>query len=318
MRVFAALSLVCVGGASAFVAPNAASSSSSSSRSASSRESSFLLRRPQRREAVAEEFTVLASENMFSRFARVVKSNVDSVLKGMEDPEKQIETIVGEMNNDLLKVRQNYAEIAASQKRVERNRDAAADQAKEWQRRAALAIQNSDEDLAREALARKQSLMNQVKTFEEEMRVQGDALGTLLKNMKVLEQKIGEAKRQKDQLIARARTAKTQQQVQDMLSGINSGVGKTSMDAFERMRQKVEELETKAEVSREMNNGPGLLEDRFAALESESDVEVELRQLKGQVAKQPAGERRYTVEFVDPAVEEELIALKRAASNKSA
>jgi phage shock protein A len=49
----------------------------------------------------------------------------------------------------------------------------------------------------------------------------------------------------KDQMIARARTAKTSQKVNDMLSSMT---GTTSMDAFERMKEKVEMLESKAEV----------------------------------------------------------------------
>lgn len=47
-------------------------------------------------------------------------------------------------------------------------------------------------------------------------------------------------------MIARARTAKTSQKVNDMLSTMT---GSTSMDAFERMKEKVEMLESQAEVS---------------------------------------------------------------------
>merc|ERR1712125_239846 len=95
---------------------------------------------------------------------------------------------------------------------------------------------------------------------------------------------MGESKAKKDQMVARARTAQSTQKVNDMLSGIT---GKTSMDAFSRMEEKVEALEAAAEVSAEMgslggNMLPGSsIESQFAALEAASEVDNELAKLKG-------------------------------------
>lgn len=54
--------------------------------------------------------------NMFERFFRVVTSNVNSVIKNLEDPEKVLDQAVNDMQNDLIKIRQSYAEISATQK----------------------------------------------------------------------------------------------------------------------------------------------------------------------------------------------------------
>merc|ERR1712154_334583 len=88
----------------------------------------------------------------------------------------------------------------------------------------------------------------------------------------------------KEQMVARARTAQSTQKVNDMLSGVS---GKTSMDAFKRMEEKVESLEAAAEVSAEMsaidsgNLLPGSsLEKQFAALEGASAVDDELMKMK--------------------------------------
>ena len=77
-----------------------------------------------------------------------------------------------------------------------------------------------------------------------------------LEVMQLLEKKILESRAKKDQMIARARTAQSTQKVNDMISGIT---GKTSMDAFKRMEEKVEALEASAEVSKEMTK----IEDEF-------------------------------------------------------
>lgn len=105
--------------------------------------------------------------------------------------------------------------------------------------------------------------------------------------MQALEAKILESKAKKDQMVARARTAQSTQKVNDMLGGIT---GKTSMDAFSRMEEKVEALEASAEVSAEMGamadgkalpgSAGGSLESQFKMLEAGSSVDKELEDMK--------------------------------------
>jgi phage shock protein A len=116
------------------------------------------------------------------------------------------------------------------------------------------------------------------------MSVQQAAIDKLYNSMIALEQKIIEAKRQKDSFIARAKTAKTSVQVNDMLSSMT---GTNSMEVFERMKAKVETLEAKAEVAGELaasTSGTSVsLEERFKELEGNSAVDDELEQLRRQL-----------------------------------
>ena len=93
--------------------------------------------------------------NIFERFSRVAKANVNELLNKMEDPEKVMNQAVEDLQKDLVKIRQSYAEVMATQKRMEKQRAAAEQLANEWLNRAQLALQNEDEELAREALSRK-------------------------------------------------------------------------------------------------------------------------------------------------------------------
>ena len=131
-------------------------------------------------------------------------------------------------------------------RRQQRQKDQADQLADEWYRRAQLAFEKGDDELAREALSRKQQQVDASSSLDEQIAIQSDSLSKLYDSMTALESKISEARSMKDQYIARARTAKTATKVNDMLS---SSVGTTSMDAFERMKEKVEMLETQAEVS---------------------------------------------------------------------
>merc|ERR1712107_877161 len=169
-------------------------------------------------------------------------------------------------------------------------------QAEDWYNRAQLALKRSspnDEGLAREALARREALLNQAKEIQKQIDAQTNNIDTLYDGMIALEKKIGEAKGKQNQMIARAKTAKSTQKINDMLSGLT---GTTSMDALNRMENKVLAMEAAAEVSSEMakttmNNmmlpsskndksSSSSLEAQFRMLEASDSVDKELEKLK--------------------------------------
>lgn len=227
------------------------------------------------------------SMNLFDRAARVAKSNLNNVLKGMEDPEKIMNQAVEDMQKDLVKIRQSYAEVTATQRRLLKQKEQADAMGEDWYNRAQLALKAGNEELAREALNRRQQQTDQSDVLKDQIDSQGDAIDKLYEGMQALESKILEAKSKKEQLAARARTAKSTQQVNDMLGGLTGG---TSMDAFERMTEKVESLEAAAEVSAEMSSTAGMalpgsseadMEKQFKMLEAGNSVDAELAKMKG-------------------------------------
>jgi len=233
-----------------------------------------------------QQRTVL-SMNLFDRFTRVAKSNLNNILKNLEDPEKIMNQAVEDMQSDLVKIRQSYAEVTATQRRLLKQKEQADQLAEDWYGRAQLALQKGNEELAREALTRRQQQVDASKNLQSQIAQQTASIDKLYEGMQMIEGKILEAKSKKEQFIARARTAQSTQKVNDMLSGVT---GKTSMDAFARMEEKVEALEAQAEVSAEMgalqgNLLPGSgnlsIEKQFALLEGSSAVDDELKKMKG-------------------------------------
>lgn len=225
-----------------------------------------------------------SGENLFDRFSRVVKSNVNQVLQGMEDPEKVLDQAVDEMQQDLIKVRQSYAEVLATQRRTMSQKEQEDKIAAEWYRRAELAVEKGDDELAKEALNRRQAAVDKASGLQSQIESMTANVEKLFDSVKMLEDKITEAKGEKEQLIARSRTAKTTAKVNDMLSDVGST---SAASAFDRMKEKVEMLETKAEVSQGMLPGGATgqsVEDKFKALESGSAVDDELAALKGKKA----------------------------------
>lgn len=248
--------------------------------------------------------------NLFDRFKRVAKSNLNELVSSMEDPEKVMTQAVSDLQVDLVKIRQSYAEVMATQKKMEKQKAAADALGEEWMGRAQLALGKGNDDLAREALARKQTAVEQAEALGSQIDAQAGSLNALFDSMSQLEAKIVEAKAMKEQYVARARTAATSTKVNDMLSG----VGENSMSSFDRMKEKVEALETQAEVSSGMLGAAKdtSLENQFKLLEGGSSVDDELAQMKA--ALLPEGKKdtpQLNPGKGDDAVEDELAKMRK-------
>lgn len=260
--------------------------------------------------------------NLFDRFQRVAKSNINKALESMEDPEKMLNQAVEDMQGDLVKVRQSYAEVTATQRRLLKQKEQADAMGDDWYQRAQLALQKGNDELAREALTRRQQQVDAAADLQSQIDMQNASIDKLYEGMQALESQIMEAKGKKEQMIARARTAESTQKVNDMLSGVS---GKTSMDAFRRMEDKVEALEASAEVSAEMgslggNMLPGSsnanLEKEFKMLEAGNAVDDELANMKKMLGgSAPSDEKKSSSSGSsgNSAVDDELAKLKRDA-----
>jgi phage shock protein A len=191
-----------------------------------------------------------------------------------EDPEKILEQAIIDMNEDLIKLRQAVASAIAAQKRTEQQYNKNTEESNKWQKRAQLALQKGDEALAREALVRKKTYADTADTLQAQLSQQQGQSETLRRNLVALESKISEARTKKDMLKARVRAAKANQQLQETMGGLSTG---SSLSAFERMEEKVLQLEATSEAAAELA-GMGM-ENQFAALEG-ADVDDELAALK--------------------------------------
>ncbi|KAL6774251.1 VIPP1 [Auxenochlorella protothecoides x Auxenochlorella symbiontica] len=219
---------------------------------------------------------VAVQANLFGRVVRIVKSYTSALVGGLEDPEKILEQAVSDMQNDLIRLRQAAAEVTAAQKRLQNKRDMAAQTADEWYRRAELALSKGDEELAREALTRRKAHAATATQLEGQLAQQTKAVSTIMGNMKMLEGKLQEAKLKKDTLKARAQSAKSARQIQDMVAGLNTS---SALGAFEKMEEKVMAMESEAEAATMLASPDDGLESKFQQLEA-GNVEDDLSELR--------------------------------------
>ena len=215
---------------------------------------------------------------LIDRILRVIRANINNLLGKAEDPEKILEQTVLEMQNNLVLLRQSVAQAIATQKRTDRQANQAQSNAEEWYRRAQLALQQGNDSLAREALTKRKFYQETATALLTQMEPHKIVVDRLKTDMQTLSNKISEAKTKKDMFIARARSAQASANINEMLGGINP---RSSLNAFERMEEKVMEIEAQSAAIAEL--GTDDLQQKFASLEAGGEIDSELAAMKQQM-----------------------------------
>jgi len=204
---------------------------------------------------------------IFSKLGTLVKSNLNDLISKAEDPQKMLNQIVLDMQNQLVEAKKQVAVSIADEKRLKKQWDEQIDLSKEWERKAMLAVRSGDDPLAMEALSRKQQHDKMQGELGRQWQLQKDAVEKLKEQLRSLNDKIEEAKRKKNILIARQKRAEAQKAIQDTMRGLSDT---NAFDTFDRMSEKVDQIEAEAEASTELGGelAGDSLQQKFKALEA--------------------------------------------------
>lgn len=205
---------------------------------------------------------------IFDRLKTVVSSNINDLITKAENPEKMLNQLVIDMNQQMIESKKSVAAAIADEKRIEREMLEQKRQAEDWERKAVMAVKANRDDLAKEALLRKQEAENYYLQLKPQWESQRAAVEKLKETLRTLQNKIDEATRKKNILIARAKRAQAQEKIQKTLTSMSGNT--SAFDTFDRMAKKVDELEAKADAQAELADlsGSASLEDEFAKLSS--------------------------------------------------
>lgn len=217
---------------------------------------------------------------MFDRIAMVFKAMVNALLGKVEDPQMMLEQTYQELQSNLIQVRQAVAQAIATEKQLEQQLQKNKDQAATWQNRAAMAVQQNNDDLARQALLRKTQYAQAATDLEVQLKSQKEATANLRHRLTELENEVQKAYTKKQVLIARDKAAQATSKANEILSK-SSASG--ALSTFERMENKVAEKEARAAALAEL--GGDSLEKKFKSFEGQADIEMELLALKGNMGK---------------------------------
>ncbi len=218
---------------------------------------------------------------IFSRMTDIINSNLNAMLDKAEDPEKMVRLIIQEMEETLVEVRSTSARAIADRKDLERRRESLANEAREWERKAEVAIAKGRDDLAKGALAERNRSDESSAAVENELALLANTLVKLNDDIGLLQDKIKDAKVRQNAIVLRGKAAQSRLGVRRQLSdhSIND-----AMNRFELYERKMDDLEGQIES---YDMGKRTLSDEIAELETNEVLDQQLAALKARVQSNP-------------------------------
>lgn len=218
------------------------------------------------------------------RIKLIVKANLNDMISKAENPAKAMELMLEEMRQNIRSVKSLILEATAELKRAERTSDENIQQANEWEGKAEFALKKGREDLARQALSRKKTLLERGESYREQIAVQRANIESLKESLKALEAKMDELRTSHIKIAAKQEYAKrrpTHVRISPP-EPVVPVIDTAAVDAYDRMVSKVEEMETLAEAIAEMAQ-EDQLEQEFRQLEAQDELDRDLAALKAKV-----------------------------------
>jgi phage shock protein A len=212
---------------------------------------------------------------LLERVSTLVRANLNDLIDRAENPSKMIKQVILDMENQLLQVKTQVAISIADQHMLEKRQQESADKAAEWLRKAELAVEKGQDDLARAAIERHKSAERMTESFRQQVEDQRSQVATLKSALAKLEQKLGEAQAKSDMLLAQHRRARALGKASDAQIAIG---GRSTVRTFERMKEKVIVHEAVSQAKADMVIDD--VDDRFAQLERDEEVDQLLADLK--------------------------------------
>jgi phage shock protein A len=218
---------------------------------------------------------------LLERVSTLLRANLNELIEKAEDPERLLKQIVLDMENQLMQVKTQVAIAIADEHLLGKKRVEHLEQAAEWRRKAELAVQKGQDDLARAALERALSHDELVAGFTTEAEDQKHEADNLRQALHKLDQKLNETRAHCEMLAAEHRRAK----VVGRATQARQAVGANQDHAMSRLKSRVRIQSAENAAASEVLV-PETLEDRFQALESQDKVEVLLKEIKSRQAVQ--------------------------------
>ena len=221
------------------------------------------------------------------RISQLAKANINSLLDRAEDPERMLDQLVRDYTNSIAEAEDAVAVTIGNLRLAEADHSEDTRAAQEWGAKALAASQRGDQlrsagnpseadrfdNLAKVALSKQISFESEARAAEPMITSQTEVVAKLkdgLTNMKV---KLDELRRKRDELVARAKSAQAQSQVQEAIGSISILDPTSEVSRFE---EKVRRQEALAQGQSEV--AASSIEAQFEELATDqSSVEIEAR-----------------------------------------
>jgi len=227
------------------------------------------------------------------RLSSILKAKASKALDKAEDPRETLDYSYQRMLEQLTQVRRGVADVATSRKRLELQAAQLTQSGAKLEEQARQAIAQNREDLAREALSRRASIVQQL----QDLKTQHDQLDAqesqLTQASQRLQSKVESFRTRKETIKATYTAAQATTKVNEAVSGISEEMGDVGM-AIQRAEDKTAQMQARAGALDELM-ASGALDDLSAPgdhIQAELDrglltvgVDAELERMKAELGQ---------------------------------
>lgn len=224
---------------------------------------------------------------IFGRMKTLLKANVNDLASKAENPERVLNQLILDMEDQLRKAKLEVRDSITDKKQLKKKLDAALEQSQKWEKKAMTAVKAGEDDLARQALARKQEFDEQASDYQANWEATKANVDQLVDSLKRLDSKIKEARNRKATLLAKAARVEAST---SMASSANAVSDNSAFDAFERNAEKVDNFENEVAATAELSESlkSEELEGKFGKLEKTHGTDDALAELKAKMGHSDA------------------------------
>jgi phage shock protein A len=230
---------------------------------------------------------------IWEKLSTLVRSNINDAIAKAENPEKMLNQVLLDMRDQLQKAKTEVAVAIADERKLKAQAEEENKLAADWEHRAMLAVREGRDDLAKQALMRQQEHAERAVALAETWQRQATETERLKDSLRQLNDKIEEAKRKKNLLVAKQKRAQAQQRIHETMAGLSD---RSAFEVFDRMAEKIDEQERMAVATTEVHEAltqGDTLEREFKQLTvgaSNESIEWKLLQLKEKMSLGPGGQ----------------------------
>ena len=233
--------------------------------------------------------------SLWSRFVNLFRMRASAALDKAEEPGQVMDYSYGKQLEQLQQLRRSIAEVVTNEKRLDLLQSQVLQQINKLDQQAMQALQVNREDLARMALQRKEGLVAQISSYEQQIA----QLRAQEENLIAMERKISsrvEAFRtQKEMVKAQYGAAQAQVKINEAVTGISQEMTEMNL-AMQRAQDKVLTMQSRANAMETLieqgtlseqgllGSGSGDTLDReLQKISSQQNVEAQLQAMKQQL-----------------------------------
>jgi phage shock protein A len=233
---------------------------------------------------------------VLDRMGRVISANFNALLDQAEDPRKSISQTLRDMEQQLRLAKKELVRSVAAERQLKRKVEELEQELARWERRAELALEHGDDDLARQALMHKRRLSaDRQRTEQLRAQQRGNAL-EMKSAWDAMQSKFRDFSARKNTIATQVAQAKAGGGAE------NLGGGGEAFAEFAAMEERIDGVDDVMDAQREVDQM--LASSGSVTGMTRQEVELRFAELEGKVGD---GER---VEG-DGEVEQELAQLKR-------